>query len=322
VSLDVFGLCLGANVFGWTADEAATFAVLDRYAEAGGDFVDTANQYSFWAPGNHGGESETLIGRWFARSGRRDEIKLATKVGGEMPALPWDLRADTIRRALEESLVRLQTDRVDLYYAHFDDVSTPLEETLEAFSTLVREGKVRWVGFSNYTPERLAEAVAISEREGFEPISVLQPKYNLVERGFEAELQGLCERHGIAAVPYYGVALGFLTGKYRPGVTIDSPRAGRGAAAYLENPGAMRVLAVLDELSAQRGAAHATIALAWLRSRSTVLAPIASARDVAQLDELLAVAQFELSGEEVERLDTAYYQVERPPSTTRSTPVT
>jgi aryl-alcohol dehydrogenase-like predicted oxidoreductase len=304
--LDVFPLCLGTNVFGWTADDDASFAVLDRYVEAGGNFIDTANQYSFWAPGNHGGESETIIGRWLASRGGRDDVVIATKVGGEMPGLPWDLKAATIQRAADESLARLQTDRIDVYYAHFDDAKTPLEETLAAFTALVREGKVGQIGFSNYSSERLAEAVAITEREGLEPIRVLQPKYNLVERDFEAAIQPLCEAHDIATVPYYGVAMGFLTGKYRPGgAAIDSPRAA-GATAYLDDTRALRVLGVLDELAAARGTALGTLALAWLRTRSTVAAPIASARDVAQLEDLLAVAEVQLHRDEVQRLDAAF----------------
>jgi aryl-alcohol dehydrogenase-like predicted oxidoreductase len=302
--LDVFPLCLGGNVFGWTADEATSFAVLDAYVEAGGNFVDTANQYSYWAPGNHGGESETILGAWMTARGNRDEIVLATKVGGQMPGLPHDLRPSTIQRSIDESLTRLQTDRIDLYYAHFDDATTPLQETLAAYTELVHAGKVRHLAASNYTAPRLAEALAVSEREGLEAFKVLQPHYNLVERDFEQALEPLCEEQGIPALPYFSLAKGFLTGKYRgDGPNGDSPRAAD-AAAYADARG-VAVLAALDHIATAHGAAVATVALAWLLAKPAVAAPIASARNLDQLGALLAVTSLELSADEVAQLDAA-----------------
>jgi aryl-alcohol dehydrogenase (NADP+) len=302
--LDVFPLCLGGNVFGWTADEDASFAVLDAYAAAGGNFVDTANQYSYWAPGNSGGESETILGRWMADRGNRDDIVLATKVGGPMPGLPHDLKPSTIQRAADESLARLQTDRIDLYYAHFDDESTPLEDTLAAYTELVQAGKVRHLAASNYSAQRLDEALAIAENLGYESFKVLQPHYNLVERGFEQALQPLCQEHGIPVVPYFSLAKGYLTGKYRGSApTGDSPRAAD-AASYADERG-VAVLAALDDIAAAHDACVATVALAWLRAKPTVAAPIASARNLEQLADLLAVATLELTADEVARLDAA-----------------
>ena len=302
--LDVFPLCLGGNVFGWTADQSESFAILDRYADAGGNFIDTANQYSYWAPGNSGGESETILGRWMAERGNRDQIVLASKVGGEMPGLPHDLRTDTIQRSARESLERLQTDRLDVLYAHFDDESTPLQETMAAFTDLVREGDVLHVGASNYTAARLAEMMEVVEREGLEPVRVLQPPYNLVQREFERELQPLCENHGLAAVPYFGLAQGFLTGKYRDrSANGGSPRAEE-AIAFLDDRGE-RVLAALDEISAAHRTSPAAIALAWLCTRATVAAPIASASRASQVEDLLAVATIELTPDELRALDDA-----------------
>lgn len=300
--LEVFELCLGGNVWGWTADEAQSFEVLDAYVAAGGNFLDTANQYSFWAPGNDGGVSETIIGRWMKARGNRSSVVLATKVGGEMPGLPHDLRASTIARAVDESLERLQTDYIDLYYAHFDDESTPLEETLEAFDALVKAGKVRHLAASNHSAARLASALEISEREGFASYEVFQPHYNLLEREFEQELQPLLVDRGIPSVPYWTLAQGFLLGKYRPGAESNgSPRAGE-ASVYLENGGAA-VLDVLDDLAAAHETTLGPVVLAWTKSRPSVATPIASARTPAQLDGLLPFIGLELSDDEIERLD-------------------
>jgi aryl-alcohol dehydrogenase-like predicted oxidoreductase len=301
--IDVFGLCLGGNVFGWTADEATSFAVLDAYVEAGGNFIDTANMYSHWAPGNSGGESEEIIGRWMASRGVRDEVVIATKVGGEIPGLPQDLRPATIRRAIQDSLTRLQTDRIDLYFAHYDDPTTPLEQTWAAFSELVHEGLVLHLGASNYTADRLEASIAVIERDKLEPIRVLQPEYNLVARDFEARLGPLCERNAIATVPYFSLASGFLTGKYRAGETVDSPRAGA-ASAYLDDRG-RRVLATVGEIATAHATSYAAVALAWLRSKPTVVAPIASARTVEQLPELIAGTSLDLESGEIRRLDAA-----------------
>jgi aryl-alcohol dehydrogenase-like predicted oxidoreductase len=290
--LDVFPLCLGGNVFGWTADEQQSFSVLDAYAAAGGNFVDTADTYS-------GGASETIIGKWLAARGNRDEVVIATKVGGE-----GGLGARNIQRIAQESLGRLQTDRIDLYYAHFDDSNTPLEETLGAFDALVREGKVRHVAASNYTAPRLAEALAVSERRGLTRYVALQPHYNLVERdAYEGELAELCGREGLACLPYFALAKGFLTGKYRPGAEVESPRASR-ASAYLDDAG-LAVLAALDEIAAAHRTTVAAVSLAWLLAQPTVAAPIASARTPAQLADWIPAAELRLSDEELQRLSSA-----------------
>ena len=296
--LDVFPLCLGGNVFGWTADETQSVAVLDAYAQAGGNFIDTANSYLV-----EGGESETIIGRWLRERGNRDDMVVATKVGGSMPGQA-NLRPETIAQAARDSLRRLQTDRIDLYYAHKPDPETPLEDSLRAFDALVREGLVRHLGFSNHGPDRLAQALGIVEREGLAPITVIQDHYNLVERDFERELAPLVAEHHLAVAPYYGLAKGFLTGKYRPGSdAVDSPRAER-ARAYLDDRG-LAVLEALDEVAGDRGAPVAAVALAWLRTRPGVVSPIASARTPEQLAELLPMAALDLAEDEAERLTAA-----------------
>lgn len=293
--LDVFPLCLGGNVFGWTADEDASFAVLDAYAEAGGNFIDTADMYA-------GNESERIIGRWLAGRGRRDDMVIATKVG--MASRQPGLAATTIREAIEGSLTRLGVDHVDLYYAHRDDPGTPLEETLAAFDALVREGKVRYIAASNYEAPRLAEALKISATEGLARYVALQPHYNLVERDFEADLAPLCARENLGVMPYFGLARGFLTGKYRPGAPQgDSPRS-EGARKYLDDRG-LAVLTALDEVAAAHDTSVAAVALAWLLAQPTVVAPIASARNTEQLAGLLPMAELRLTGEELDRLARA-----------------
>jgi aryl-alcohol dehydrogenase-like predicted oxidoreductase len=301
--LEVFPLCLGGNVFGWTADEAQSFAVLDAYAAAGGNFIDTADSYVHWAPGARGGESEEIIGRWMAARGNRERMVIATKVGRHPERK--GLRASTIRQACEDSLRRLQTDYIDLYYAHGDDdPAIPLEETLGAFDELVRAGKVRYVAASNYSAARLAEALTVSERRGLAAYVALQPRYNLLEREYERELQPLCAERGLACLPYFSLAMGFLTGKYRPGgPPVQSPRA-QHASRYLEGRGPA-VLAALDDIAAARGTTVAAVSLAWLRSRPTVVAPIASARSPEQLAELLPSVELDLGPEELAALDRA-----------------
>jgi aryl-alcohol dehydrogenase-like predicted oxidoreductase len=300
--LDVFPLCLGGNVFGWTADEDASFAVLDAYVGAGGNFVDTADSYSSFVPGHRGGESETVLGAWLAR-GNRDRVVLATKVG-RAPFAPG-LSAANIRSAADESLRRLQTDHIDLYYAHADDPSTPLEETLGAFAELVREGKVRHVAASNYTAPRLAEALAVSRREGLPEYVALQPHYNLVERHhYEGEPADLCVREGLACLPYWSLAAGFLTGKYRPdAASPDTPRVGR-AAKYLDERG-ISLLGVLDEVAAAHETTVAAVSLAWLLAQPAVVAPLASARTPEQLAGLLPAVELRLSADEIGRLSAA-----------------
>jgi aryl-alcohol dehydrogenase-like predicted oxidoreductase len=302
--LDVYEIGLGGNVFGWTADRGDSFAVLDAYLDAGGNFIDSADSYSSFVPGHAGGESERMLGEWLAaRPDARDRIVLATKVG-KHPGFKG-LAADNIGAAAEASLERLGTDRIDLYYAHQDDPETPLEETLAAFAELIATGKVRHVAASNYSAPRLAAALRLAEAEALPRFVALQPHYSLVERDeFEGPLQDLCLAEDLAAFPYWGLARGFLTGKYRPGgPDVESPRAGA-AAKYLEDRG-IAVLAALDEVAAAHDAEPASVALAWLRARPAVLAPIASARNTAQLAPLIAAAALELSEQEVERLDAA-----------------
>jgi len=300
--LDVFPLCLGGNVFGWTADRPASFAILDGYREAGGNFIDTADAYSAWIPGNVGGESETILGQWLSERRTRASTIVATKVG-KLPGFTG-LSAKTIRDALEASLRRLQTDYVDLYYAHADDESTPLEETLRTFDALVREGKVRYIAASNYTAPRLQAALDVSKQNGFARYIALQPHYNLLEREhYEGELAELCAREGLACLPYFGLARGFLSGKYRPGQQVESQRAA-GARAYLDERG-LRVLAALDRLAAQHLVPVSAVALAWLLAQPTVVAPIASARTREQLSELLALTRTKLSPAELVQLNEA-----------------
>ncbi|WP_285114393.1 aldo/keto reductase [Leifsonia sp. fls2-241-R2A-40a] len=299
--LEVYPLSLGGNVFGWTADRETSFDVLDRYAAAGGNFVDTADGYSAWVPGNTGGDSERILGEWFDARGNRDQVVLATKVS-QHPEFKG-LAADNIRRAADASLERLQSEYIDLYYAHFDDETVPLEETVAALSGLVDAGKVRYIGISNYSPERIEEWFRITEREGLHRAVALQPHYNLVERAYETKYRPIAEREGLGVMPYFALAAGFLTGKYRDGVTVDSARAG-GAAKYLDETG-RSVLAALDEVAAAHDASVASVALAWLAAQPTITAPIASARTIEQLPDLLASVELELSRDELEALDGA-----------------
>jgi len=300
--LDVFPLCLGGNVFDWTANEEQSFDVLDAYAAAGGNFIDTADVYSAWVSGHAGGESETIIGRWMADRSTRGQMVVATKVG-MAPGLKG-LSPATLRTAVEASLRRLDIDRIDLYYAHADDPDTPLAESLRTFDALVREGKVRYIAASNYTAPRLAEALAISRREGLTRYVALQPHYNLVHRSdYDGDLRDLCAREGVACFPYYGLAKGFLTGKYRPNKRVDSPRAAS-ASEYLDERG-LRLLATLDDIAAAHHTTVAAVSLAWLLAQPTVMAPIASARSVEQLTELLPAAELNLSAEDLVRLSEA-----------------
>lgn len=299
--LEVFPLSLGGNVFGWTADRDTSFDVLDAYVAAGGNFVDTADGYSAWVPGNTGGDSERILGQWFDARGNREEVVLATKVS-QHPDFKG-LAADNIRRAADASLERLGSDYIDLYYAHFDDESVPLEETVAALSGLVDAGKVRYIGISNYSPERIEEWFRITEAEGLHRAVALQPHYNLVERSYEQKYRPIAERENLGVFPYFALAAGFLTGKYRDGVTVDSARAA-GAAKYLDDTG-RAVLAALDEVAAAHSTSVASVALAWLAAQPTVTAPIASARTVDQLPDLLASVTLELSADELAALNGA-----------------
>ncbi|MFB7496137.1 aldo/keto reductase [Streptomyces sp. NPDC056161] len=301
--LDIFPLVLGGNVFGWTADEPTSFAVLDAYTAAGGNLIDTADAYTAWIEGNKGGESETVIGNWLTARGNRDDVLIASKVS-QHPEFPG-LSAANIKAAADASLRRLKTDYIDLYYTHFDKPEVPVEEIIGALDELVRAGKVRHIAASNISAERLQESLDFSDREGLARYVALQPHYNLVSRDtYEGPLRDVAARAGLGVLPYFGLAAGFLTGKYRPGATVDSGRGGN-AAQLAETERGQRVLAALDEVAAAHGVAVPTVALAWLAAQPTVAAPIASARRLDQLPALLAVADLILTTEEVDHLTRA-----------------
>ncbi|MBM6596445.1 aldo/keto reductase [Microvirga pudoricolor] len=303
--LTVPTLCIGSNVFGWTADETTSFKVLDAFAEAGLTFIDTADVYSSWVPGHKGGESETIIGKWMKERGNRDKVILATKVASEMGPGRKGLSKAYIRSAVEESLKRLQTDRIDLYQSHWDDPDTPQEETLSAYADLIRDGKVRAIGASNFTRERLASAQQISAKEGLPRYESLQPLYNLYDRSeYEADLEGYCRENEIGVIPYYGLASGFLTGKYRSEADFGKSQRGGRMEKYLNDRG-RRILAALDAVSRKHGANPAQVALAWLMARPGLTAPIASATSVEQTRDLIASTQLKLDGEDVEALNRA-----------------
>jgi aryl-alcohol dehydrogenase-like predicted oxidoreductase len=299
--LEVAPLALGGNVFGWTADEATSFRLLDAFVDAGGTMIDTADVYSAWAPGNSGGESERVIGNWLRRSpGKRDKVVIATKVGFMAGLAP-----ETIGPACDASLERLGVDSIDLYYQHKDDEAVPLADSLAAFERLVEAGKIKAIGLSQFTADRLDEAVETSRRLGLTPPSALQPWYNMVERArFEDELRGAAIRHGLAVFPFYSLANGFLTGKYRSKEDVGKSVRGTRNLEYLEGRG-MRVLAALDEVAAETGAALATVALAWTMAQPAITAPIASATSVEQLGELTAALDLTLTPEQIGRLDPA-----------------
>ncbi|MFJ9466640.1 aldo/keto reductase [Streptomyces caniferus] len=302
-SLSVSPLSLGGNVFGWTADEAESFAVLDAYVAGGGNFIDTADVYSAWVPGNKGGESETVLGNWLSSRGNRSDVVIATKVGAHPDYK--GLSAGTIKSAVDRSLARLRTDYIDLYYTHYDDESVEVGEFLTALDDLVRAGKVREIAASNISAQRLEESLAFSAREGLARYVALQPHYNLVSRDtYEGELADVAARHGVAAIPYYALASGFLTGKYRPDAPTESARSGA-AAKHLATDRGLRVLQALDTVATAHDAEPATVALAWLAARPTVAAPIASARTVAQLPALLALGDLTLSDVEMTLLNEA-----------------
>ncbi len=297
-------LMVGGNVFGWTADAAASHRLLDRMAEAGLTAIDTADTYSAWVPGHRGGESETVIGDWLARSGKRDQIVIATKVGSAMPDGTGLSRA-WIMQECDKSLQRLRTDRIDLYQAHQDDQATPLEETLSAFAELMRAGKVRAIGASNYTAERLRAALDVSAREKLPRYETLQPHYNLMERAaFEGPLEDLCRSEGLGVIPYFALAAGFLTGKYRSEADFSKSPRGEGMGKYLDAHG-RRVLAALDTVAARRSASAAAVALAWLMARPSITAPIASATRLDQIEDLVRATQLDLDQDDIETLDRA-----------------
>jgi aryl-alcohol dehydrogenase-like predicted oxidoreductase len=293
--LSVSPICLGGNVFGWTADERTSFSILDAWLDAGFNFIDTADVYSRWAPGHSGGESETVIGKWLKQGGRRDKVVIATKVGFDMGEGRSGLSAKWIAQSIEDSLRRLNVEQIDLYQAHKDDEATPLEETLEAFAKLVEAGKVRAIGASNYTAARLLEALQVSKRLGVPRFESLQPLYNLYDRAvFEKDLQPLCVKEGIGVISFYAIAAGFLTGKYR--TPEDAAKSARGANTvkkYLNDRG-LKILAALDEASKLTGAPAARIAIAWVMAQPGITAPIASASNLEQLQEITQAAQLKL----------------------------
>ena len=303
--IEVAPLTLGGNVFGWTIDEKKSFAILDAFHTAGYDFIDTADVYSRWFPGNKGGESETIIGRWMKVRKNRDKIIIATKVGGDMGQGKKDLSAAYILKAVEDSLSRLQTDYIDLYQSHYDDPATPVEETLEAYSKLVKQGKVRVIGASNFTPERLLQSLEASKQSGYPVYQTLQPLYNLYDREvFERELQPICIEHGIGVIPYYSLASGFLTGKYRSDKDLGKSARGGGNKKYLNDRG-FRILDALDAVAAQFKSTPASIAIAWLQTRPSVVAPIASATSADQLNALISAAQLRLDANSIGLLNNA-----------------
>ena len=299
--LEIAPLALGGNVFGWTADEETSFAILDGFVDAGGTMIDTADVYTAWVPGHSGGESETVIGKWLKRDpSKRDKVVIATKVG-----FLEGLAPEKIAAACDASLRRLGVDRIDLYYQHKDDENVPLADSLGAFERLVEAGKVRAIGLSQFTAERLDEALETSRRLGLTPVSALQPWYNLVERAkFEAGLRDVAVRNGLAVFPFYSLANGFLTGKYRSQEDLTKSVRGMRNVEYLEGRG-MRVLQVLDEVAAETGAALATVTLAWTMVQPAITAPIASATSMEQLGELLAALQLQLTPDQIARLDAA-----------------
>lgn len=303
--LQTVPFCIGGNVFGWTANEAASFQILDRCVDAGVALIDTADVYSAWMPGHKGGESESTIGAWLKARGNsaRSKVLIATKVG--MLAGRQGLKKANIFAACDDSLKRLGVDVIDLYQSHRDDEETPLEETMEAFASLVKAGKVRALGASNFSAERLKAANDISAKHGWPRYETLQPQYNLSDRaGFEGALQDLCVKDGVAVIPYYGLASGFLTGKYRSEADFKKSIRGGRMGTYLNDRG-RRILAAMDTVAAETKATLAQIALAWLASRKSIAAPIASATSLAQLDELLGSLKLKLTSAQISALDQA-----------------
>jgi aryl-alcohol dehydrogenase-like predicted oxidoreductase len=304
-SIESAPLTLGSNVFGWTADEATSFKILDAFVAAGLNFIDTADTYSTWVPGHHGGESETIIGNWFKRSGKRDKIVIATKVGAEIPGQGKGLSKAWIMRQVDASLKRLQTDYIDLYQSHRDDAATPVEETLEAYAQLIQQGKVRVIGCSNFTAERIRESLAASRKNGWPRYESLQPNYNLYERAtYESTLEPLALQEKLGVIPYYGLASGFLTGKYRSQDDLKKSQRGQSTKKYLNDRG-FRILQALDQVAERYQTKPAQVALAWLMARKSITAPIASATSVEQLNELVQAITLELDRESIDKLNKA-----------------
>ena len=303
--LEIAPLIFGGNVLGWTVDEPAAFVLLDAFLGSGFNCIDTADSYSTWVPGNSGGESETIIGKWMKLRGTREKVVIATKVGSELGSRKAGLSKSYILRAAEDSLRRLQTEYIDLYQTHRDDPETPVEETLEAYALLVKEGKVRAVGASNLSPERLSASLEAADRGGYPRYQSMQPHYNLCERAeYENELEPLCRARKLAVIPYYPLAAGFLTGKYRGEHDLSKSVRGAGVRKYLNQRG-FRILAALDAVAARLGATPAAVALAWLLARPGITAPIVSATNLRQWEDLRAAPEIRLDSSSVELLDSA-----------------
>lgn len=303
--IEVAPLALGCNVFGWTADEPTSFKILDAFVDASFNLIDTADMYSTWVPGHRGGESEAIIGKWLKRSGKRDRVVLATKVGKSMGEGKSGLSSSYIRSAVEDSLRRLQTDCIDLYQSHEDDPKTTLEETLETFTELIKQGQVRAIGASNYAGPRLAEALDTSRVKGLASYQTLQPEYNLVQRAdYETNLEPVCKKYGLGVITYFSLARGFLTGKYRSQADLAKSPRGQGVKQFLNERG-LRILKALDDVARRYNSTPTQVALAWLLTRRSVTAPIASATNLEQLKDLIASAQLRLDAESVRELDEA-----------------
>lgn len=303
-SMEVSPLCFGGNVFGWTADEPTSFKLLDAFIGAGFNFIDTADSYSTWVPGHKGGESETIIGKWLNHRGNRDKVIIATKVGSEVAGRKG-LSRSYILNEVEESLRRLQTDYIDLYQSHRDDTNTAPEETLEAYSQLVKQGKVRVIGASNFTPARLEMSLLASRKHGYPRYESLQPNYNLYDRAeYETTLEPLCVKEKLGVIPYFSLASGFLTGKYRSQADLEKSARGRFVQKYMNERG-QRIVAALDQVAQQQGSTPARVALAWLMARPSITAPIASATNLEQLNELVEATRLKLDAHAVEILNEA-----------------
>jgi aryl-alcohol dehydrogenase-like predicted oxidoreductase len=303
--LKVSPLCLGANVFGWTVDEKASFGILDAFADSELNFIDTADIYSKWVPGNMGGESETIIGKWLAASGKRDKIVLATKVGMELSPDRKGLSRSYILRAVEDSLRRLQTDYIDLYQSHQDDPETPIEDTLAAYAELVKQGKVRAIGASNYKADRLAAALDVSLRSGYPKYECLQPNYNLCDReDYETNLEPLCIEKRLGVIPYFSLASGFLTGKYRSEADLAKSQRGSRVQKYLNERG-FKILDALDSVAAKHESTPGKVALAWMIARPSITAPIASATSIEQFRDLVDATRLRLDEESIGILNAA-----------------
>ena len=301
--LEVSPIVFGGNVFGWTADEATSFSLLDALVDSGIDFIDTADVYSRWVPGNQGGESETIIGKWLKRSGKRNRVVIATKVG-KLESRPGLSRTNIVA-AIDDSLRRLQTDYVDVYFSHYDDTSVPLEETLDAYQRLIEAGKIRVIGASNYSGARLEEALNLSAEHGLPAYQVVQPEYNLYDRHeYEADIEPVALQHKLAVVTYYALASGFLSGKYRSREDLAKSKRGARIEKYFDGRG-KKILAALDEVSARHGTVPATVAIAWQLARPSVTAPIASATSLEQVKALVAAADLRLEAEDIDTLNRA-----------------